>query len=170
MARSIFGQVSEGETRKELSPGVILLPPLCFLGAMMIGADFAAILFAPLKALQIPYPRWLEYFHLIVPAACGLLWLVSLRWWPHAGSVVLVLVCFWLTGLIPPYAEGKVANVPIVKWIEPSQLDAIELRLSIRALQRGSGGGTFILVAPENEQKLRTEPVSLGLLVHASDK
>lgn len=149
---------------------MMLLPLLCFLGAVMIGADFAAISLAPLKTLQIPYPKFMGYLHLIVPAGCVVLWLISLRWWPNAGSIVAVLLCFWLIGLIEPYAQSRVTKVPVAKFIETSKQESIEQRLGFRIFQHGSSEGTFIIVAPENEQKVREELSSLGLLVHPAGK
>jgi len=150
--------------RKRASSASTLLPPLLFFGAMFIAADFTAIKLRPLEALQIPYPKVMDYSHFLIPAACAILWLVSLRKWPNAGAIVAVVLCFTLVSLIPGYAESRVAKVPVTRWIESSEMKAIETRVGVPVFEEGSREGTFVLVAPENEQRLRAELARLQLL------
>ncbi|HEY1341312.1 MAG TPA: hypothetical protein VGF59_27570 [Bryobacteraceae bacterium] len=152
------------EPRKRPSSTPILLPPLLFLAAMMMGADFTAIDLRPLKALQIHYPMWMDYAHFLIPGACAVVWLVSLRKWPNAGAVVSVLLCFTLVPLIPRYAESRIGKVPVTRWIDSNDLKSIEATLGVPLFEQGSREGTFVIVAPANEPQLRAELARLQLL------
>jgi hypothetical protein len=152
------------EPRRRPSAAAIAVPPLLFLAAMIMAADFTAITLRPLKALQIPYPRWVDHSHLLIPAACAVLWLASLRKWPNAGAIVSVVLCFMLVGRIPRYADSLVAKVPVTRWLEPNDLKSIESRLGVPVFEQGSREGTFVIVAPANEQRLRAELVRMQLL------
>jgi hypothetical protein len=156
--------------RKRPSSASILLPPLLFFGAMMMGADFTAITLMPLKALQIPYPRWMDYSHFLIPGGCTIVWLVSLWKWPNAGAIVAVLSCFTILPLIPRHAESLVAKVPVVRWIDSSDLKSIENRLDIPIFERGSRDGEFVIVAPANVQRVRAELARLHLLAGAASE
>jgi len=152
------------EARKRPSSASVLLPPLFLLGAMIMAADVAAVTLRPLKELQIPYWKWMDYSAFIFPGACAVLWLATLRKWPNAGGVVAVLLCFALVSFIPWYAEGRVAKLPVTRWMEPDDLKSIETRLGVPVFERGSHEGTFVVVAPENEVRVRAELVRLKLL------
>lgn len=152
------------EPRKRASLASMFLPPLLFLGAMIMAADFTAITLRPLKTLQIPYLKLMDYSHFIFPGCCAVLWLMTLRKWPNAGAIVAVLLCFTLVSYIPRYAESRVAKVPVTRWIESNDLKSIETTLGVPLFERGSREGNFVIVAPENEQRVRAELVRLQLL------
>ena len=152
------------EPRKGTSRASLLLPPLLFLGAMFMAADFTAITLGPLKVLQIAYPRWMDYSHFLIPVACAIVWLLSLRKWPNAGAIVAILLCFTLLSLIPRFAESRVAKVPVTRWIDSNDLKSIETMVGVPVTEQGSREGTFVIVAPSNEQRVRAELVRLKLL------
>src|SRR3954464_87897 len=104
--------------RKRPSFAATLLPPLLFLGAMMMAADFTAIDLRPLRVLHVPYLKAMDYAHFIIPGACALLWLTMFWKWPKASSIICVLLCFVLIGQIPTYAERRVARLPVTRWLE----------------------------------------------------
>jgi hypothetical protein len=150
--------------RKRPSPASILLPPLLMLGAMIMAADIAAVALRPLKALQIPYLKWMDYSPFIFPGACAVLWLLTARKWGNAGGVVAVLLCFALVSFIPRYAESRVAKLQVTHWIDSDDLKSIETRLGVPVFEQGSREGTFVVVAPENEQRVRAELIRLQIL------
>lgn len=152
------------EPRNRPSSASIFLPPLLFLGAMIMAADFTAITLGPLKVLQIPYPKWMDYSPFLIPVACAVVWPVSLRKWPNAAPIVAVLLCFTLVLLIPRYAEGRVAKLRVTRWIDSNDLKSIEDRLGIPVFEQGSREGTFVIVAPANEHRVRAELARLQLL------
>jgi hypothetical protein len=152
------------ELRKRPPSASILLPPLIFLGAMFMAAGFTTISLRPLKVLQIAYPRWMDYSHFLIPGACAVLWLMSFRKWPNAGAIVAVLLCSTLLPLIPRYAESRVAKVPVTRWIDSNDLKSIEGTLGVPVFEQGSREGTFVIVAPANEQRVRVELARLQLL------
>jgi hypothetical protein len=158
------------EPRKRPSSASILLPPLLFIGAMFMAADFTALTLAPLKVLQIPYPRWMAYFHFLIPGACAIVWLLSLRKWPNAGAIVAVLLCFTLMPLILQFAESRVVKVPVTRWIELNELKSIEGTVGVPITEQGSRDGTFVIVAPSNEQRVRAELARLKLLSGAASE
>jgi hypothetical protein len=131
------------ERRERPPPASIIVPPLVFVGAVIMAADFTAITLRPLRVLQIPYPGWMDYAQFLVPGACAVVWLASLRKWPNAGAVVAVLLCSTLVPLIPRYAESRVARVPVTRWIESNDLKSIESALGVRVSEQGSHEGTF---------------------------
>jgi hypothetical protein len=128
-----------------------------------MGADFTAIDLAPLRALQIRYPSFLDYTHFIVPSACAALWLFTLRKWPVAGPIVAVLFCFVLIGLIPRYAQTRVAAIPLARWIEPLDLEAMQARIGFKVLEQSSARQIVLYVAPQNESQARAEVERLAL-------
>lgn len=67
------------EARARASPWAVYLPPLIFLGLMIIAAGFTAITLRPLKVLGVPYPAAMDYAHVIAPVGCAMLWLATLR-------------------------------------------------------------------------------------------
>jgi hypothetical protein len=148
---------------RQSSPGEYVVPPLCFLAAVIMGADFTAIDLRPLRALQIPYPSLLDYAHFIVPIACAALWLVTLRKWPVVGPIVAVLLCFTLISLIPRYAQTRVAAIPLTRWIEPPDLDAMQDRIGFKVMEQGSGRRVLLYVAPQHESQARAEFERLAL-------
>jgi hypothetical protein len=152
------------EPRKRQSSLSIFLPPLLFLGAMFIAADFTPIALRPLKVLQIPYPGWMDYSHFLIPAACAIVWLASIWKWPNAGAIVAVLLCFTLVPLISRYAESRVAKVPVTRWIDSNDLELIEGAIGALVTEQGSREGTFVIVAPSDEQRVRAELARLKLL------
>jgi hypothetical protein len=152
------------EPRRRPSPASILMPPLIFLGMMFMAAGFAPISLHPLKVLQIAYPGWMDYSHFLIPGACALLWLMSLRKWPNAGAIVAVLLCSVLLPLVPRYCESRVAKLPVTRWIELNDLNSMESRLGVRVVEQGSREGMFVIVAPGNEQRVRAELARLQLL------
>jgi hypothetical protein len=149
--------------KRPLSPSVFL-PPVLFLLAMLMTGDFAALRLHTLAALRIPYPKWLDYSHIVIPGACGVIWLVSLRKLPNAGAIVAVLLCFTLMPLVPQYAESKVAKVAVIQWIDSDDLESMESRLGVPVFEQGGREGTFVVVAPANVQRVRTELARLKLL------
>jgi len=152
------------ERRKRPSSVAVLLPPLIFLAAMFMGAGITVISLRPLKALQIAYPGWMDYSHFLIPGACAIVWLVLLRKWPNAGAIVAVLLCFTLLPLIPRYAESRVAKVPVTRWIDSNDLKSIEATVGVPVTEQGSREGTFVIVAPSNELRVRAELARLKLL------
>jgi hypothetical protein len=152
------------DDRERASLASVLLPPLLLLGAVFMAADFTSIHLRPLKALRIPYPRVLDAAHLLIPAACAVLWLGTLRRWPRAGPIVAVVLCFTVISLIPVYAERRVARVPVTRWIDTGELGSMEARLGVPLWEQGTGEGAFVIVAPENERQVRAELSRLGLL------
>ena len=144
------------DRRKRPSRASIVLPPLLFLGATFMASGFTAVALRPLKVLQIPYPGWLDYSHFLIPGACAAVWLVSLRKWPNAGGIVAVVLCFMLVPLVPRYAESRVAKVPVTRWIDSKELKAMENNLGVPVFEVGSRGGTFVVVAPAHEQRVRS--------------
>ena len=145
-------------------PGPVLLPLLLFAGAMILSADFTVISLRPLKALQIPYPRWLDYSHFLFPGGCAGIWLVLRRWWPNGSAILAVVLCFTLVPLVPRYAESQIAKVPVNRWIDGNDLKSMEDRLGVPISEQGSADGTAVMVAPVNEQRVRTELARLRLL------
>lgn len=131
---------------------------------MIIAADFTAITLRPLKALQIPYLTWMDYSHFLIPGGSGVLWLTLKRKWPNAGAAVAVVLCFVLVGLIPRYAESRIAKVRVNRWIDQAELRSIEATVGVPVFERGTREGTFVLVAPAHEQRLRAELAKLQRL------
>jgi hypothetical protein len=152
------------EPRKRPSSASILLPPLIFLAAMFMGAGITVVSLRPLKVLQIAYPGWMDYSHFLIPAACAIVWLLLLRKWPNAGAIVAVLLCFTLLPLIPQYAESRIARVPVTRWIDSNDLKSIEAAVGVPVTEQGSREGTFVIVAPSNEERVRAELARLKLL------
>jgi hypothetical protein len=89
---------------------------------------------------------------------------MSLRKCPNAGAIIAVLLCFTLVSFIPRYAESRVAKVPVTRWIEPDDWKSIEVGAGARVFEQGSREGTFVIVAPENEHRVRAELARLQLL------
>ena len=144
--------------------GPVLLPLLLFFAAMILSVDFTVISLRPLKALQIPYPRWLDYSHFLIPGSCAAAWLVMRHWWPNASAILTVVLCFTLVPLVPRYAENQIAKVPVTRWIDGNDLKSIEDRLGVPISEQGSRDGTVVMVAPANELRIRTELARLALL------
>jgi hypothetical protein len=131
---------------------------------MFMGAGITVISLRPLKALQVSYPGWMDYSHFLIPGACAIVWILSFRKWPNAGAIVAVLLCATLLPLVPRYAESRVAKVPVTRWIDSNDLKSIEDRVGVPVTEQGSREGTFVIVAPANEQRVRAELARLNLL------
>ena len=129
-----------------------------------MGADISAIDLRPLKLLQIAYPGWMDYSHFLIPAVCAIVWLLLQRKWPNAGAIVAVLLCFTLLPLIPRYAQSQTAKVPVTHLIDSNDLKSIETAVGAPVTEQGSREGTFVIVAPSNEQRVRAELSRLKLL------
>ena len=141
----------------------LLLPPLLFAAAAFMGADFTVIALHPLKRLGVPYPAALAYAHWIVPAGCLLGWAAAVRRWSRAAGVVAVLACFWLVGLIPGYADRRVASVPVSRWLTPAERADVEVQLGGPICETGSNRGMVVLVAPDRGAAARAALARLGL-------
>jgi hypothetical protein len=126
-------------------------------------ADWTAILFGRLKLLQIPYPATLNYAPLLIPGGCLLLWILTVRRWPLASALVTLVLCVWLGGMIPSYAESKVAHIPVVRWPDTQTMNDLKSRLGAPILASGSRDGEFLLVRPQDEQLVRDELIRLGM-------
>jgi hypothetical protein len=150
--------------RKPLPTAAVLLPPLLFLAAMMMAADFTAIAMRPLHVLHVPYVHAMDYAHFIIPGACALAWLATFWKWPKASSIICVLLCFVLIGQIPAYAERRVARLPVTRWLETDEAKSFESRNGFPIYQVGSKEGEFVLVAPENAARARDELSKLGVV------
>jgi len=148
--------------------GELLVPPLLFLAAAMMGAGLTAISLGPLRTLQIPYPRAMEYAHVIIPGACMVLWLATIRWWPRLGAITTIVLCFTLIGRIPAYAEHRISRLPVRRWLESAELKQLELNTGFKVSEQGTRDGTFVLVAPQHEQQAHAELATLGLLPSGS--
>ena len=142
----------------------MLLPPLLFVGAMVMAAGATAVDLRPLHVLQVPYPKAMDYAHFIIPGACALLWLATVRKWPNLGSILSVLLCMVLIAQIPAYAERRVARVPVTRWLEAREAKSFEARNGFSIYQTGSKGGMFVIVAPENGARAREELGRLGVV------
>jgi hypothetical protein len=143
----------------------MLLPPLLFLAAVMMAADFTAIDLRPLRVLQIPYSRAVDYAHFIIPGSCALIWLATVRKWPNASSIISVLLCFTLIGQIPAYANRRTARIPVSRFLTPEKRDALESRVGFPIFEQASSGrGHEVFVAPGNEAAARKELQRLGVL------
>lgn len=152
------------EERRRTLRSEVLLTPLLFFGAMMIAADFTAILLRPLRALSIPYPQAMNYAHFIIPGGSALIWLFTVRIWPMASSISSVLFCFMLISLIPIYAEKHVARIPVARWLDSDAAKSFEIRNGFPIYQIGSSDGEFVLIAPENAFRAREELKRLGMV------
>ncbi len=132
--------------------------------AAFVGADFTAVYLTPLKVLNIPYPHAMDYANWIAAAGCTALWLVALLRWPRVGSVVAVVLCYWLIGLIPGYGERRIARIPVRRWVDFADTAALESTLKFAVTEQLSRDGTFVVVAPQNEQPARDGLQRMGLL------
>jgi hypothetical protein len=142
-----------------------LLPPLLFLAAMFMGADFTAICLRPLRVLQIPYPKAMNAAHVIIPACCAAIWLITLRRWPNTGSMVSVVLCFVLIGQIPRYAERRTASIPVRRFLTSAEQDALKSRITFPIFEQASSGrGNEVIVAPANAASAREELQRLRML------
>jgi hypothetical protein len=149
--------------RKRATSAATLLPPVCFLGAMVMAADFTAIDLGPLRVLHVPYLKAMDYAHFIIPGFCALIWLATVRKWPTASSIASVLLCFVLIGQIPAYAERRIARLPVTRWLETDEAKSFESRDGFAIVQTGSNEGLFVIVAPENAVRARNELNRLGV-------
>ena len=156
-------------TPKRPSAELIILPALIFLASMFIAAEITAPELATLKVLRIPYPRVLHYAYFLVPLACAALWLATLRRWPRVGPVAAVLLCIVLVPQVARYAEGRVARVPVRRWLDSRELEAFRGRAGFAVTETGRRDGTFVLVAPEHEGRAREELDRIGLLRPAGE-
>jgi hypothetical protein len=138
----------------------VLLPPLMFLGAVMMAADFTAIDLRLLRVLRIPYPRAMDYAHLIIPAFCALLWLATVRRWPNTSSIASVLLCFALIAQIPPYAQRRIARIPVRRFLTSQELNALAAKAGFPMDEQSS----TVLVAPGNEAEARDQLRRLRVL------
>jgi hypothetical protein len=105
----------------------------------------------------------MDYAHFIIPGACALLWLATVRKWPNSSSIISVLLCFVLIGQIPAYAERRIARLPVTRWLETDEAKAFESRGGFGIVQTGSKDGLFVIVAPENAARARDELSRLGV-------
>ena len=149
---------------RRLSAELVVLPPLIFLALMFLAAGTIAIALGPLKALDIPYPRVLDYAHVLVPLACAVLWLATLRRWPRVGPVVAVLLCSVLVPQVARYADGRVARVPVRRWMDSRELEAVQVMAGFAMTGQGTRDGTFVIVAPQHEGRAREVLDRIGLL------
>ncbi len=152
------------QPRKRPSSAATLLPPLLFLGAMIMAADFTAIDLRPLHVLHVPYLKAMDYAHFIIPGACALLWLATVQKWPNASSIICVLLCFVLIDQIRAYAQKHVARLPVTRWLETDEAKSFESRNGFPIYQVGSKDGEFVIVAPENAARARDEFSRLGIV------
>jgi hypothetical protein len=168
MAKSIGDISLDGPRARSASRLGWLLPPLLFLGWMIMGADICAVSLLPLKALRIPYPALLDHAPWLIPAACALLWLALRPRWPVAGAAVALVLCILLMVQVPRYVDhyikDRVARVPVRHEIASDVLKAMEIRTGFPVLEQGSSEGTMLLVARPQEPALRAELDRLGLL------
>lgn len=142
-----------------------LLPPLIFAVAVFLGADMTAVESRPAHYLQIPYLKAMDYSHLIVPAACALIWLVT-RWkWPHISAFICVSLCFVLLSQVPSYYEGLTARIPVSRSLTWEERQAFEARVPFRICESSSSyGGNKVYVAPANELPAREQLQQFGVL------
>ena len=130
----------------------------------MISADFTAIDLRPLKALQIPYLKAMDYAHFIIPGFCAAIWLATVWKWPNAGSIVSVLLCFVLIGQIPAYAERRMTRLPVTRRLETDEAMSFESRVGFSIFQTGSKEGLSVIVAPGNASQAQNELRRLGIV------
>jgi hypothetical protein len=150
---------------RRTSSGLLILPPLMFFGMFVMGADFTAISLAPASALGVPYPWFLNYSHILIPAACTIVWMLLLPKWPIAGSIVAILVCATLLSMIPKWDESYVVPLPVARFLTSDERSELKSKLGFNMFERAStGAGNIIFVAPANEMRARAELRSLGVL------
>lgn len=138
-------------------------------GLMFMGADIVAISLMPLRSLNIPYPNWWNYIHVIVPGVAAILGLAMFRRSPWVGALVVILLSQALIGLVPSAVDRRVATIRMGDYRNDwSFLDRVRERVDFKVFARSSGGVMEVFVAPQNEQRAREELARLNLLVKPS--
>jgi hypothetical protein len=141
--------------------GKYLLPLYFFAGLAFVGASVVHLVTVPLRALGVPYPSVLDYWHLLAPAACALVWAVLLRRRP-ALTAVAVVACAAALVLGVRSAESRVARIPVTRFLTDSERGSLG---GVRVFERAtSGRGHEVFVAPADEPLAREELGRVGVL------
>ena len=130
-----------------------------------MAADLFAISLRPLRVLQIPYPKAMDYAHFIIPGFCALIWLATVRKWPNASSIASVVLCLVLLVQIPAYAERQIVHIPTSRFLTSQEREALKARITFPIFEQNSSGrGNEVFVSPANEALVKVELQQIGVL------
>lgn len=137
---------------------------LYFVGMGAIASGLVAIELAPLRRLGIDYPRWLNHYAILVPAACLVAWLLMRRTWPRLSWILTLLACTLLINAFPWLVERYVTKLTISRRLEFAPMQEIEHRLGFKLFVRSAGEQSFIYVAPQHTLATMDELRRVGIL------
>ena len=126
-----------------------------------VGSDFVPLSLRPLDYLGLPYPRVFRVIHLLGPALAVAVWLASRRSAVATGAAFFIAV-FVMTQ-VARWADGQPARIPVTRFIDGTDLSAMEGRLGFRVWETGDKDGTFLLVGRTNERAATDETKRHGV-------
>lgn len=160
----MMGRVNQSRVWKttQMSQWILKCPwtPCYLAGLALAGTSLVHLATTPLKALGVPYPSVLDYWHWLVAAACVLVWWLLPR--RLVFSILAVVACATALGLGLGSAHSRVARILVTRFLTEPEKQSFG---NVRVFEQSSSGvGHEVLVAPENEPVVREALQRIGVL------